>query len=125
MYIAVKGIKRYGMRKQEHEPVYVVSVAARLAGLPGWVLRVLDHEGIVVPVRTDSNRRLYSDHDIGVLARVQYLMKERKVNIEGVKVILEMEQEREESNQDAASSANAAVTASVLPPFSKTAANSN
>ena len=78
----------------DHEPVYVISVAARLAGLPCWVLRVLDQEGIVVPVRTDSNRRLYSDHDLSLLARVQYLMKERGVNIEGVKVILEMEGRR-------------------------------
>src|SRR5687767_11588966 len=111
------------MRKQEHEPVYVVSVAARLAGLPGWVLRVLDHEGIVVPVRTDSNRRLYSDHDIAVLARVQYLMKERKVNIEGVKVILEMEREREEAARVENTPA-VSVTTSALPPFSTTTANS-
>jgi MerR family transcriptional regulator/heat shock protein HspR len=112
------------MRKQEHEPVYVVSVAARLAGLPGWVLRVLDHEGIVVPVRTDSNRRLYSDHDIAVLARVQYLMKERKVNIEGVKVILEMEREREEANR-VDTTPGVSVTTTALPPFPATTANSN
>jgi MerR family transcriptional regulator/heat shock protein HspR len=112
------------MRKQEHEPVYVVSVAARLAGLPGWVLRVLDHEGIVVPVRTDSNRRLYSDHDIAVLARVQYLMKERKVNIEGVKVILEMEREREEESRGDTTAA-VSVTTSALPPFPATTANSH
>lgn len=73
------------------EPVYVISVAARLAELPCWVLRVLDQEGIVVPVRTDSNRRLYSDNDIVLLARVRHLTEELKVNIAGVKVILEME----------------------------------
>ncbi len=73
------------------EPVYVISVAARLAGLPCWVLRVLDQEGIVVPVRTDSNRRLYCDNDIALLARVRYLTEERGVNVAGVKVILEME----------------------------------
>lgn len=73
------------------EPVYVISVAARLAGLPCWVLRVLDQEQIVVPVRTDSNRRLYCDNDIALLARVRYLTEERGVNIAGVKVILEME----------------------------------
>lgn len=73
------------------EPVYVISVAARLAGLPCWVLRVLDQEGIVVPVRTDSNRRLYSDADIATLNRVRHLTEDRGVNIAGVKVILEME----------------------------------
>jgi len=85
------------MRNQEHEPVYVISVAARLAGLPCWVLRVLDQEGIVVPVRTDSNRRLYSDRDISLLARVRHLTEDRGVNIQGVKVILEMERERAEA----------------------------
>ena len=79
------------MPHQEHEPVYVISVAARLAGLPCWVLRVLDQEGIVVPVRTESNRRLYSDVDIATLNRVRHLTEERGVNIAGVKVILEME----------------------------------
>ena len=79
------------MQTNGNEPVYVISVAARLAGLPCWVLRVLDQENIVVPVRTDSNRRLYSDNDIALLARVRYLTEERHVNIAGVKVILEME----------------------------------
>jgi MerR family transcriptional regulator/heat shock protein HspR len=81
------------------EPVYVISVAARLAGLPCWVLRVLDQEGIVVPVRTDSNRRLYSDHDIALLTRVRHLTEVRMVNIAGVKVIFEMEQAFEEERQ--------------------------
>lgn len=76
------------------EPVYVISVAARLAGLPCWVLRVLDQEGIVVPVRTDSNRRLYSDADIVTLNHVRHLTEDRGVNIAGVKVILEMERAR-------------------------------
>lgn len=86
------------MQMNGHEPVYVISVAARLAGLPCWVLRVLDQEGIVVPVRTDSNRRLYSDQDIALLARVRYLTEERGVNIAGVKVILELEQTRADSH---------------------------
>jgi MerR family transcriptional regulator, heat shock protein HspR len=86
------------MPHNENEPVYVISVAARLAGLPCWVLRVLDQEGIVVPCRTDSNRRLYSDADIVVLNRVFQLTK-RGVNIEGVKVILEMEQERQDQER--------------------------
>lgn len=74
------------------EPVYVISVAARLADLPSWMLRVLDQEGIVIPQRTDSNRRLYSDNDIVTLKRVHALMK-REVNVAGIKVILEMERE--------------------------------
>ncbi|BDI30929.1 MAG: MerR family transcriptional regulator [Capsulimonas sp.] len=73
------------------EPVYVISVAAKLAGLPSWTLRVLDKEGVVCPQRTEKDRRLYSDRDIAKLARVRYLTEERGVNINGVKLILEME----------------------------------
>lgn len=79
------------MPHPESEPVYVISVAARLANLPCWVLRVLDDQGIVVPVRTDSNRRLYSDADIQTLNYVRYLTEDREVNMAGVKVILEMQ----------------------------------
>ncbi len=74
------------------EPVYVISVAAKLAGLPSWTLRVLDKEGIVCPQRTEKDRRLYSDRDIAKLARVRYLTEERGVNMNGVKLILEMEE---------------------------------
>lgn len=81
------------------EPVYVISVAARLAGLPCWVLRVLDQEAIVVPVRTESNRRLYSDNDIVLLSRVRHLTEVRHVNIAGVKVILEMERAAAEQHE--------------------------
>lgn len=87
------------MPHTENEPVYVISVAARLASLPCWVLRVLDQEGIVVPRRTDSNRRLYSDADIRTLAHVRHLTEERQVNIAGVKVILELERAHAESKQ--------------------------
>lgn len=92
------------------EPVYVISVAARLAGLPCWVLRVLDQEEIVVPVRTDSNRRLYSDRDITLLSRVRHLTEERGVNIAGVKVILEIERAHEAERQAQQASSNNATT---------------
>jgi MerR family transcriptional regulator/heat shock protein HspR len=100
------------------EPVYVISVAARLAGLPCWVLRVLDDEGIVVPVRTDSNRRLYSDNDLTLLARVRHLTEELGVNIRGVKVILEMEKVQREKDSPAENKGQEtkAIQGSAVPP---------
>ncbi|MBC8143480.1 MAG: MerR family transcriptional regulator [Armatimonadetes bacterium] len=77
--------------EESDEPVYVISVAARLAGMKTWYLRVLNDAGIVVPTRTDTNRRLYSANDVARLARVRYLTEERGVNMDGVKVIFEME----------------------------------
>jgi len=75
----------------DNEPVYVISIAAKLAGLPVWTLRVLDKEAIVRPQRTAGDRRLYSDRDIARLARVRYLTEERGVNMNGVRLILEMD----------------------------------
>lgn len=82
----------------DDEPVYVISIAAKLAGLPSWTLRVLDKEGIVCPQRTAKDRRLYSDRDIATLTRVRYLTEDRGVNMNGVRMILEIE------NPDSASS---------------------
>lgn len=80
----------------DNEPVYVISIAAKLAGLPVWTLRVLDKELIVRPQRTAGDRRLYSDRDIARLARVRYLTEERGVNMNGVRLILEMDGEGKE-----------------------------
>ncbi len=85
------------------EPVYVISVAAKLASLPSWTLRVLDKEGIVCPQRTEKDRRLYSDRDIATLARVRYLTEERGVNMNGVRLILEMEDLTRDQRKEAAS----------------------
>ena len=82
------------------EPVYVISIAAKLAELPSWTLRVLDKEGVVRPQRTAKDRRLYSDRDIALLARIRYLTEERGVNMNGVKLILEMEGLRPETGLD-------------------------
>jgi MerR family transcriptional regulator/heat shock protein HspR len=74
------------------EPVYVISVAAKLVGLPAWTLRVLDEQGIVSPKRTEKNRRLYSDRDILRLNRVRTLTEVEGVNMNGVRLILKLEE---------------------------------
>ena len=80
---------------QSDEPLYVISVAAKLVRMPAWTLRVLDEQGIVVPQRTEKNRRLYSDRDLAKLARVRTLTEEEGVNINGVRIILEIEEQRD------------------------------
>lgn len=79
------------MKQKSDEPVYIISIAAKLAGLPCWTLRALDQEGLVVPLRTEKNRRLYSDNDITKLEYIRFLTEEKGVNFAGVKLILEME----------------------------------
>jgi len=77
------------------DPVYVISVAAKLVGMPAWTLRVLDEQAIVSPKRTDKNRRLYSDRDLIRLARVRALTEVDGVNMNGVRLILMLEEERQ------------------------------
>jgi MerR family transcriptional regulator/heat shock protein HspR len=81
-------------------PLYVISVAAKLVQLPAWTLRVLDEQGIVVPKRTGKNRRLYSDSDLSKLVRVRTLTEEQGVNMNGVRIILQLEGQTRVSESD-------------------------
>ncbi len=73
------------------EPVYVISVACKLVGLPIWTLRQLDKAGIVCPKRIGKKSRLYSLKDIKRLEYVHFLMEDKHVNIHGIRIILEKE----------------------------------
>jgi len=73
------------------EPVYVISVASKLVDLPIWTLRQLDKAGVVRPKRIGKKSRLYSLKDIKKLEYVHYLMEEKRVNISGIRIILELE----------------------------------
>lgn len=72
-------------------PVYVISVAAQLAGMHPQTLRTYDRLGLVVPVRTAGRGRRYSARDIALLREVQRLSQEEGVNLEGIRRILELE----------------------------------
>ncbi|MGE5483788.1 MAG: MerR family transcriptional regulator [Ignavibacteriales bacterium] len=73
------------------EPVYTISVAARLLGVSPQMLRQLEREGILEPARTGANARLYSQNELALLRHVCFLIRDRGINIAGVKAILEME----------------------------------
>lgn len=74
------------------ENVFTTGVVCRLLNIPVWVLKQLDHEGIVRPPRErDGQTRLYSRHELTIVKHCWYYIKERGVNVKGVKVILEIE----------------------------------
>lgn len=75
-------------------PVYVISVAASLAGLHPQTLRQYDRLGLVSPTRTMGRNRLYSMRDIARLREVQRLASDG-VNLSGIMRILELEEEIE------------------------------
>jgi MerR family transcriptional regulator/heat shock protein HspR len=76
----------------EDVPVYVISVAAELAGMHAQTLRTYDRLGLVTPGRTAGGGRRYSARDIGLLREVQRLSGEG-VNLEGIRRVLDLEQE--------------------------------
>lgn len=71
-------------------PVYVISIAASLAGCHPRTLRIYEEEGLLDPVRTDTNIRLYSDEDLERVRAIRYLTQNRGVNLAGVKLLLQL-----------------------------------
>lgn len=75
-----------------HQAVYVISVAAELAGVHPQTLRIYERKGLVEPGRTQGGSRRYSDADIAMLQRISDLTTEG-LNLAGVKRVLELEAE--------------------------------
>lgn len=75
----------------EHTPVFVISVAAQLAGMHAQTLRQYDRLGLVTPTRTSGGGRRYSARDVELLRQVQRLSQEDGISLAGVARILELE----------------------------------
>lgn len=71
-------------------PVYVISVAADLAGLHPQTLRAYEREGLIEPSRTAGNTRRYSQRDIDRLRFIRHLTQEEGLNLAGVRVVLDL-----------------------------------
>lgn len=69
--------------------MYFISIAASLAGCHPRTLRIYEEEGLLDPVRTDTNIRLYSDEDLDRVRAIRYLTQNRGVNLAGVKLLLQ------------------------------------
>jgi MerR family transcriptional regulator/heat shock protein HspR len=76
--------------------VYVISVAAELAGVHPQTLRMYERRGLLRPSRTAGNSRRYSAADIARLRAIQRLTQELGINLAGVQMIMDMEEEVEQ-----------------------------
>lgn len=74
-------------------PVFVISVAAELAGMHAQTLRSYDRLGLVTPGRASGGGRRYSARDIELLREVQRLSQDHGVNLAGIKRIIELDHE--------------------------------
>ncbi len=93
----------------EDAPVFVISVAAELAGMHAQTLRQYDRLGLVTPSRTLGGGRRYSARDVALLREVQRLSQDEGVNLAGIKRIIELE-----SQVDALRSRLAEMSAEIL-----------
>lgn len=73
--------------------VYMISVAAELAGMHPQTLRIYETRGLITPKRSPKNTRLYSADDVERLRRIQELTTELGMNLAGVEKVFELEAE--------------------------------
>jgi MerR family transcriptional regulator, heat shock protein HspR len=78
--------------RQHHQAVYVISVAAELAGMHPQTLRIYERRGLVTPARTTGGNRRYSDADIARLRRIAELAS-TGMNLEGIRHVMSLEEE--------------------------------
>jgi MerR family transcriptional regulator/heat shock protein HspR len=78
------------MKRENSEPRYVISVAAKILGIQTHTLRYYERVGIVEPSRSRGNIRLYSEEDLDQLRHVKTLIEELGVNLAGAEVIMRM-----------------------------------
>ena len=89
------------MSAYERDPrqaVFVISVAAELAGVHPQTLRIYERKGLVDPARTGGGSRRYSERDIARLRRIQELTN-AGLNLEGVRRVMELEEENDRLRQ--------------------------
>jgi MerR family transcriptional regulator/heat shock protein HspR len=96
--------EQFGLNIEEDEPVFPVNVVCQLAQLNYWTLHEIIKEGIIdQPIKSTKSlkakgpakKKLFSCQDVKVLKYVHYLMEEKGVNVQGVKIILQMKQGEE------------------------------
>ncbi|HEX8856661.1 MAG TPA: helix-turn-helix transcriptional regulator [Thermoleophilaceae bacterium] len=85
-------------RRKQLDPrqgVYMISVAAQLAGMHPQTLRIYESRGLITPKRSQGNTRLYSQTDVERLRRIQELTSEMGMNLAGVERVFELEEQLE------------------------------
>jgi DNA-binding transcriptional MerR regulator len=78
-------------RDELTRPRYIISIAAELASCHPRTLRIYEEEGLLRPQRR-NNLRLYSEADIQRVRIIRFLTRRQRVNLAGVRVILQLEQ---------------------------------
>ena len=83
----------------DERALYIISVAAELAGVHPQTLRIYERKGLIEPARTQGRSRRYSERDVALLRRIQELTNDG-VSLAGVKKILELEVELDDARAE-------------------------
>ena len=78
------------MPVEKDEPIYVISVVARMVGVHAQTLRYYERAGLIAPSRSEGNRRYYSERDLERLRRIKTLMDDMGMNLAGAEVVLRL-----------------------------------
>ena len=79
--------------EREERAVYIISVAAELAGVHPQTLRMYERRGLLTPKRTSGNTRRYSERDIERIRAIQELTRVGGISLSGVKLFIEMQEQ--------------------------------
>ncbi|WP_026944593.1 heat shock protein transcriptional repressor HspR [Helicobacter rodentium] len=82
------------------EPVYLISVVAKILAIHPQTLRQYEREGLVEPGRTDGKMRLYSQRDIDKIKMILRLTRDLGVNLAGVDIILRLKDRLDEQDKE-------------------------
>jgi MerR family transcriptional regulator/heat shock protein HspR len=91
--VSVNGTPDRRDERTEERAVYIISVAAELAGVHPQTLRMYERRGLLAPKRTSGNTRRYSERDIARIQMIQELTQRDGVSLAGVKLFIEMREQ--------------------------------
>jgi MerR family transcriptional regulator/heat shock protein HspR len=91
--VSVNGTPGRREERTEERAVYIISVAAELAGVHPQTLRMYERRGLLAPKRTSGNTRRYSERDIARIQMIQELTQRDGVSLAGVKLFIEMREQ--------------------------------
>ncbi len=78
------------MSSNEDKPLFTLSVTAEIMGVHPRTLMIYEGEGLVIPSRTKTNRRRFSQKDVKKLQFIRYLTNKKGVNLAGVAAIIKL-----------------------------------
>lgn len=84
----------------ESKPLFTLAVTAEIIGVHPRTLMIYEDESLVVPARTRTNRRRYSQTDVRTLQFIQFLTRKKGINLAGVAAVLELIKEAEKKGLD-------------------------